>query len=189
MAGRSGVDDAIALVERRLVESAGGGLRSLTLRPAVRAEARLADIGAWLRGVVDADRTLALARALMALDRRLWAEQWIDRVPAPPVDDWPDDAWLCIRLAYWPWPLTGGQPVPCDPAILRRLTSGDAAGALQLALRRLRAIGLTPTVRAAAVASGTAGLWAAALAFPLSRHTAERALRRLAPTFVQELPA
>lgn len=185
--GRSGIDDAIAVLERRLVEADSGELRGFSLRPAARAGAALADVSAWLQGRVDADRTLQLARALMALDRRLWAEQIIERQPAPKMDSWPDDAWLCIRLACSPWPLPDGRVPPCDPALLRRLASGDAAAALQIALRRLRAAGLRPGVRATAVAAGTARLWAAALAFPLSKSNTERLVRRLEPTPAQEL--
>ena len=186
MQGRSGVADAIAVLERRLVEASAGGLRSFPFQAAPRAEVSLADLSAWLVGQVDPDRTLALARALMALDRGLWAEQ-IVLVTAPPAQaEWPDDAWLCLRLAHLPWPLPDGRVVPCDPAILRRLASGDAASAVEGALRRLRAAGLRPALRMAAVAPATARLWAAALAFPVSRSLAARMARRLDHSFTQE---
>lgn len=186
MQGRSGVGDAIAVLERRLVEASAGGLRSFPLQAAPRAEASLADLSAWLLGQVDPDRTLALARALMALDRGLWAEQIVPVTAPPPRAEWPDDAWLCLRLAHLPWPLPDGRVVPCDPAILRRLASGDAASAVEGALRRLRAAGLRPALRMAAVAPATARLWAAALAFPVSRSLAERMVRRLDLSFAQE---
>ena len=186
MQGRGGVGDAIAVLERRLVEASAGGLRSFPLQAAARAEASLADLSAWLTGHVDPDRTLALARALMALDRGLWAEQIVPITAPPPQAEWPDDAWLCLRLAHLPWPLPDGRVVPCDPAILRRLASGDAASAVEGALRRLRAAGLRPALRVAAVAPATARLWAAALAFPVSRSLAGRMARRLDLTFAQE---
>lgn len=186
MQGRGGIDDAIALVERRIVEGLGDDVRGFPLRPAPRASARVADLSAWLEGRVDADRTFALARALMALDRGLWGEQIVPIASAPRDTTQPDEAWLCIRLAHLPWKLPDGRHVPCDPAILRRLASGDASTAVELALRRLRAAGLRASVRAAAVAPAVARLWAAALAFPISAHTAARLMRRLDPSLAQE---
>jgi CRISPR-associated protein Csx17 len=85
-----------------------------------------------------------------------------------------------------PWPLPDGRRVGVDPAILRRLASGDAATALALALRRLRAAGLRVTVRAGIVPPDTARLWAAALAFPIRRDTAERMAQRLDPTIATD---
>lgn len=179
MQGRSGLADTIALVNRRLVEASGSGVRQLDLHAAPRAAARLPDIQAWLLGQVDADRTVMLACALMALDRQAWAEQTVHRPAVQTDDQWPDDAWLCIRLAHLPWPLPDGRSVRTDPAILRRLVAGDGAGAVHLALRRLAAAGIHPALRAGAPPGHLAPLWAAALAFPVSPRTAERMLARL----------
>ena len=184
MGGRNGTDDAVALVDRRLTEACQAGRRSLPLQAAARAAARPADLAALVSGAVDLDRTLALGRALMALDRAAWAEQFIE-VSRPDEMDWPDDAWLVIRLAHLPWPLRNSQGselrIGADPAIFRRLVSGDASTAFELALRRLRAAGIQTTVRVAAVAPATARLWAAALAFPITQRTATTFLRRLDP--------
>ena len=120
----------------------------------------------------------------MALDRKLWPQQFI-KVSQPEQVEWPDDAWLVIRLAFLPWMLKsrgGGEiRIGTDPAIFRRLGSGDASTAVKLALRRLRAAGIRTTVRVAAVPCETAQLWAAALAFPITRNTAAAFLRRLDP--------
>ena len=186
MAGRSGIDDAIALIERRMVEARRDGIRRFPLQAAARASASVADLSAWLEGRVDPDRTIALGRALMASDRGLWAEQIVPVAAAPADFCAPDDAWLCVRLVHLPWRLPDGREVPCDPAILRRLASGDAATAVELALRRLRGAGLRPGVRASSVPPATARLWAAALAFPISREIAARLARRLNPSFAQE---
>lgn len=185
MHGRRGIDDAIALVERRLIEAAQRGERRLPLVAAQRAHAHPADLAALLAGEVDLDRTLALARALMAVDGRAWAEH---PLPPPPPSDrrQPDDAWLALRLALLPWPLKDGRRIGTDPAIFRRLASGDAATAVELALRRLRAAGICSTVRGATASPETARLWAAALAFPICRNTAEQFLVRLDPSFIQE---
>lgn len=185
MQGRRGLDDAIALVERRLIES---GQRRLPLSAAYRAFAAPGDLAQLIAGDVDLDRTLKMARALMALDARDWAQQ-----PAPPTGipryEIPDDAWLAIRLALLPWPLRDGRRVGADPAILRRLESGDAAGAVMLALRRLRAAGIGATVRMSSVPPESARLWAAALAFPITPKTAAAFVNRLDPNSLKETAA
>lgn len=181
MHGRIGIDDAIALMERRLIEAAQDGKRLLPLKAAQKSAASLSDLAALVAGEVDIDRTLALARVFMAIDGRRWATD-----PKPPQKSkeafrWPDDAWLAIRLAMLPWPLADGRKIFVDPAIVRRLASGDAASALEHALRRLQAVGIRPTVRMGVASPFTARLWAAALAFPIDRNTAQRMVRRLDP--------
>ena len=184
MHGRRGRDDAIALVERRLLEGSQREGRHVPLQAAPRAAACIADLTTLLTGGVDLDRTLVLARALMALDREAWARQ---QVPAesPRSTGWPDDAWLAIRLCTLPWPVRTNSgfelDVGTDPALLRRLAAGDAATAFSIASRRLAAAGVRSTVRAAAAAPDTARLWAAALAFPITQRTARRLLGRLDP--------
>jgi CRISPR-associated protein Csx17 len=183
--GRRGIDDAVAMVGRRMIEGAQRGERRLPLQAATRAAAHPTDLGALIAGAVDMDRTLALGRALMALDRVLWPQQFIS-LSRPQHTEWPDDAWFAIRLAMLPWPLPDGRRIGVDPAILRRLESGDAATAVELALRRLRAAGIHPTVRVASISPETARLWAAALAFPISQHTATAFVRRLDPHSLKE---
>jgi CRISPR-associated protein Csx17 len=183
--GRDGVEDAIALVTRRLIEASECGVRSLPLDAARGAAASPADLAKLAAGEVDVQRCLAIARALMALDRVKWARRPA-RVQVTPRCELPDDAWLAIRMALVPWPLTDGRQVGTDAAILRRLASGDSAGAVSLALRKLRAAGLTVTLRAAVAPYSSARLWAAALAFPISRKTAAEFVARLDPHSVQE---
>lgn len=180
MKGRNGIDDAIALVTRRLIETSQHAQRRLPLKPAFKASAHPTDLARMLAGEVDLDRCLALARALMALDVRQWT---INPEPAQKTQDkeYPDDAWLAIRLAMLPWPLPDGRQIGVDPAIIRRLESGDSVTAFDLALRRLRTVGIVATVRCAVVPAGTARLWAAALAFPITRNVAEKFVRRLDP--------
>ena len=184
--GQRGVADAIALVERRLVEGAQRGERHLPLRAAPGAAAGMADIAQLVAGNVDLDRTLALSRALMAMNRAARADDSI-RIEAPPEEDmdWPDDAWLAIRLCALPWPL----PTPngfeldmgTDPTLVRLLAAGNGGAAFELAARRLGAAGVRCTVRVAAASPDTTRLWAAALAFPITQSTARRLLRRLDP--------
>jgi CRISPR-associated protein Csx17 len=187
--GRSGIQDAIALVERRLIEASQRGERRLPLVAAYKASAHPADLAALVAGEADLDRTLALARALMALDGRQWAN---NPMPShmPQNNRQPDDAWLVIRLALLPWPLKnrhGGEyRIGTNPAIFRRLANGDAATAVELALRQLGAAGIQTAVRAATVPPDAARRWAAALAFPIHQKTAGRFLRHLDPTFIKE---
>ena len=187
MNGRSGVEDAIAVVGRRFVEIDGNEDRKPLLLAGKRASAYSADLGRLLAGEVDTDRVMALARALMAINRGQWAQK-----PCPPARPnsliiWPDDAWLAIRLSLLPFPLpTADRVIPSDPAILRRLECGDPSSAVQLALQRLRAAGIRTTVRVATVSAQSSRLWAAALAFPISQTTASVFLSRLAPNSTKE---
>lgn len=185
MQGRVGVDDAIALVERRMIEAGQNGKRFLPLKAAHGTAASLTDLAALVADEVDFDRTLALARVFMAIDSRAWAAD--PKPPKKPTEAvrWPDDAWLAIRLAMLPWPLADGRNIFVDPAIVRRLASGDAASALELTLRRLQAAGIRPTVRMGVASPHTARLWAAALAFPIDRNTAQRMVRRLDPNALE----
>ncbi len=184
MHGRHGLDDACAVVARRLVETEAEG-RYLPLQAAPRASASIADLAALLEGSIDLDRTLKLACTLMALDRKAWAEQ-STAIDSTCDERWPDEAWIAIRLCTLPWPITTRSgfdlKIGTDPAIIRRLSAGDAASALILAFRRLGAAGVHCTLRAGAASPDTARLWAAALAFPITRGTAKRFLRRLDPS-------
>lgn len=182
MEGRNGQDDAIALLTRSLVEGAQQGQRNLPLLVAAKAGSSVSDLSLLLAGQVDLDRTLALARALMALKAK-----HLSLLSAPRSNNWPDDAWLAIRLALFPQPIRDdGKIIPADPAIIRRLAAGDAATAVDLALRRLRAAGVGTTIRFASVAAQTARLWAVALAFPIHRSIARRFLEQRLETSRKE---
>ena len=177
MHGLRGEDDAIALVRRAMVEARQRGERGFPLRCRAGADASASDLAALVAGRVDLDRTLALARPLMALDTRADARGSLRRTPAS--QEYPDDAWLAIRLALFPWPDDERARVGAELRIVERLAAGDAGTAVELALRRLTLIGVTPTVRVACVSPPLARLWAAALAFPISLRTAELFLKRL----------
>jgi CRISPR-associated protein Csx17 len=178
MQGRCGETDAIAMVARRLIEAAQRGQRRLPLQAARRAAADAGDLSLLTAGQANLDRVLTLARALMALDTRAWFASGVRPVSAPR-GAMPDDAWLALRLAMLPWPLRDGRRIGVDPAIFRRLVAGDAAGALELALRRLRAAGIATSLRVGATDPATARRWAAALAFPITQTTASKFLDRI----------
>lgn len=184
MHGRHGIDDAVALIERRLTEASQRDNRYLPLKAAPHASASVADLVELLSGGIDMDRVLELARALMALDRKQWAKQSIS-IESPRTLDWPDDAWLAIRLCMLSGPLktrSGSKiDIGADPTIVRRLGAGDGAAAIELSLRRLCSKGIRPVVRTGTVPPYIARLWAAALAFPITPQTTTQFLYRLDP--------
>lgn len=180
MQGRDGVNDAIHLVLRRLIDAEQHGERRLPITPGFRASARQDDLAELIAGNVDLNRTMTLARALMALDKKQWTDKPL-QIGHSSGWQYPDDAWLMIRLNMLPCKLPDGKEIPVDPAIVRRLANGDAATAVNLALRRLRSAGIISTVRMASVAPETARLWAAALAFPITKNIAADFVRRLNP--------
>lgn len=186
--GRRGIDDALALVTRRLVEGAQSSTNHIPLYATRNAAATLSDLAKLVAGVVDLDRTVALARALMAVRHWDWVKkpQQIIRAPS---DGEPDYVWLAIRLATFPLALPHRPHISLDPAIIRRLESGDAANALQLALRKLNAAGIRPAIRLGNATPEIARLWAAALAFPIHLGTAEKILKRLDPQSSKETAA
>ncbi len=176
--GRDDLSDCGAIVERRLIEAAEQGHRHLPLVAARGAAARPADLAELIAGRVDLARTVALARALMALR---WNKPTTYMTAAGGASIWPDEPWMAIRLACLPWPLDEQRVVPVDDAIVRRLRAGDAAAAVGISLRRLRAAGLRAPLRAAAADPATVQLWAAALAFPISQRTALAMAQRFDP--------
>jgi CRISPR-associated protein Csx17 len=78
------------------------------------------------------------------------------------------------------------RTIATEPAMVRRLASGDAAGAVELALRRLRASGLRPPLVAAIADPATARRWAAALAFPIAPAVAAAMTDRFENTTARE---
>jgi CRISPR-associated protein Csx17 len=177
MRGRDGLADAVALVDRRLVEGAQAAMRHLPLVAIRGAGANIGDLAAFAAGEVDPDRTMRLARALMAVDAVAWRKSPVE-LSQPAAKRWPDDAWVALRLALLPWPLGEERDPGCDPAIFRRLMAGDVASAVELALRRLRGAGLRCGMRAGHAPDHVARLWAAAFAFPVSRGTVSDLVRR-----------
>lgn len=163
MMGRDPLSDLSALVERRLVEASRRASRTLPLVARYGAGARLDDLSRFLAGEVDVARVVALGRALMAID---WERVWLPRVRVDSHGERPDEAWEALRLCALPFPVRE-RTITTEPAMFRRLASADTAGAVALALRRLRAAGFRPPLVAATADPTTARHWAAALAFPI----------------------
>ena len=85
-----------------------------------------------------------------------------------------EEAWLVLRLACLPWSISRDLDIPAEPSILRRLLAGDSTGAIDSARNRLRSAGIRPPLQAGMTDPSTARLWAAALAFPITRGDARR---------------
>lgn len=183
--GRDPVNDLIAVVTRRLVEASQRAERHLPIEAAWGFGATPGDLSAWLSREVDASKVLGLSRAFMAVrwDRAVVSNDHGSRAPG---GEWPDEAWMAIRLACLPWPIDTHCTVPSDAAMVNRLAAGDGAAAGDLALRRLRSAGLRPVVHAACADPQTARHWGAALAFPISRSTARAMARRLDSNALKE---
>jgi CRISPR-associated protein Csx17 len=179
--GRDPVADLAAVVGRRLLEAETGSKRMLPLRSVFGCEATLGDLAALVEGHVDLSRVLTLGRALMALDWNEWNAQTVPRSPRSSAH--PDEAWLALRLACLPWPIAEGLSVPAEPSLLNRLMSGDGSGAVRIAASRLGACGIRIPFHTALTDVQTARLWAAALAFPISRYSARCAVEILVPEF------
>lgn len=164
MTGRGPLGQLTALVERRLVEASQAGIRSLLLVARYGASARLDDLACFLAGEVDVERLVALGRALMTID---WKHVQLPRLRVYSQGDRPDEAWEALRLCAIPFPVHE-RNIASEPAMFRRLASGDAAGAVEIALRRLRAAGFRPPLVVAIADRATARRWAAAFAFPIA---------------------
>jgi len=178
VSGRDAVTDAIAVVERRLIESVQHGSRHLPLVGAPGYEAGWGDLAMVLAGGVDLDRSFALAQALMALN---WRKAPRGLFIGGSAREWPDPAWLAVRCCCLPYPLADGRRINCDSAMVRRLAAGDASSAVAIAVRRLAGVGTRAPLRAGATDPVTARLWAAAIVFPIPLVAASRALDYLDP--------
>lgn len=168
MTGRDPVGDLIALVERRLVEASQRGSRTLPLVAADGAGANLDDLARFLSGEVDVERVVELGRTLMALD---WRHACRRPARNRSRGQRPDEAWEALRLCALPFTVRE-RTIASDPGMFKRLASGDASGAVELALRRLRASGFRPPLAAGFADATSARRWAAAFAFPIDRAVA-----------------
>jgi CRISPR-associated protein Csx17 len=180
MSGRDPLADCAAVVERRIIEATAKGQRRLPLVAAEGCSARLDDLAAFLSGTVNAGKVLDLARAFMAVRWNIWSREHCPGVSHS--SETPEEAWLAVRLACLPWPLTRDKHIPAEPSIVRRLLAGNGAGATVLAVARLRSAGIRPPLQSGVTDSRTARLWAAALVFPINRGSAWRAATILDPT-------
>jgi CRISPR-associated protein Csx17 len=180
MSGRDPIRDLSALVERRLIEAGMKGQRRSRLAAARGCGARLDDLARFLSGALDLDKVLGLARAFMAIKWDQWSHEQCLRTTSPA--ELPEEAWLAVRLACLPWPLTRDKDIPTDPRIVRLLLGKEGSRAVEIARTRLRSAGIRPPLQAGVTDTASARLWAAALAFPIHRGSALRAAAILDPS-------
>ncbi|MFO0548132.1 MAG: type I-U CRISPR-associated protein Csx17 [Polyangiaceae bacterium] len=171
--GRSALADLASIVERRLVEASQVGKRQLSLVAPRGRGARLVDLAMFLEGQLDVDRIVWLARALMALDWRAARSASFHASR----DILVDEGWVALRLLGAPY-LVAKRRVALDLAVIRRLLTGDIAGAMTTAIGRLRAAGFRPPLSCSTADPQTGLRWAAALAFPIDAQLAEALARR-----------
>lgn len=179
-AGRDPIRDLSALVERRLIESVMKGQRRSKLVAAAGCGARLEDIARLLNGSLDLDKLIGLARAFMAIRWDQWSrDHWLSSQQSAEV---PEECWLAVRLACLPWPLTRDKDIPADSRVVRLLSGAEGSRAIEIARARLRSVGIRPPMQAGVTGPASARLWAAALAFPITRGSALRAAAILDPS-------
>lgn len=177
--------DLLALIQRRSVQS-GEHLALIGHPRHCAAPTALAVLLAWN---VDLRKTLQLARAFLALDHRHLP---VPKSPARFVDLPP--IYSLFRLVTLPWPLEiqgSTIPVRFDPATITRLASGGGESlrvAGEMAIRRLKAAGLTPVIRQIAGDAALARRIALSLAFPISQNTAARLALSLTKTQPKQTP-
>jgi CRISPR-associated protein Csx17 len=179
MMGRDAAADCAAVVQRRMIEASMKGQRRLPLMAAPGFGSQLSDLAALLAGNSDLDRVLSLARAFMAVR---WSSSTGRQENPPNRAEMPPEGWLALRLACLPWPLPPDREIPAESGIIRRLLTGDTAGAMSTALARLHAAGIRPPLQGGVTDKYSGRLWAAALVFPIDRGTALRAATVLDPT-------
>jgi CRISPR-associated protein Csx17 len=180
MHGRDAEGDLVRLVQRRILESASGAGRRLGIVARPGAEARIAEVLAFVAGSTDADRCLWLARGFAAID---WGQfQEPHHAPRRSRRIAPFDAvWSVLRLCHLSRDLAGGRSISVDPAVIRLLAAGDLPRAFAIALQRLRAAGLEAPCKAAALPSATALRLAASMAFPITQLALSGLARELDP--------
>ncbi|NLF18991.1 MAG: type I-U CRISPR-associated protein Csx17 [Lentisphaerae bacterium] len=187
----TGIDaerDLIGMVSRRLVEGSKGAASRLPLVAAPGFHARRADVAALLSGTVDLAHVWSLARALMALDRQRLRDAAV-ALASPQARDEPPPLYGLFRLACLPWPLCLGTAevhIRCDPAVFARLSAGDIQAAGDIAIRRLKAVGLVPVLRHVVGDRALARRLAVSMAFPICQRDAARLAERLTKPQTQE---
>ena len=180
--GRDLIADAIAFVNRRLVESVDGVSREFDQMPILSAlSADLHDMVSFLHGGLDNARILKLAQALMALNIKALKETSSIQIVRPAGQYLVDDAFILFRLCFASkvWRGNDGLGIPARLDIFRRLTSGDITTAARFAAQHLYAHGIQPPIRTAV---GSPRLLAATMAFPLSRSSYDKLFRSFIKT-------
>jgi CRISPR-associated protein Csx17 len=174
--------DCIFMVRRRLQLAPTLAIRGLGLASRRAAVQSLADLAAFLNRRVDDARILSLARPLMAVAWWEWTRPSF--VPSPP-DVALDALYALVRTAHPGERLDRGDTlkVELDPEPIARLAAGDLATAIAICLRRLRASGLSPTLRVVGSNESYARRLAASLAFPIHDVDAARCVNLIAKPF------
>jgi CRISPR-associated protein Csx17 len=180
--GRDFVSDALALVNRRIVEASQDGGGNLIMTPVHGAlTADLRDIASFLQGGLNHGKIMRLARAFMMLDLSALRDAPLCLQP-PALSGVPvDDAFTMIRFCLLPKHCVTGKEwkIPLKAEVYRRLNSGDLPTAMRLAFQHLRAHGFTPPLQ---IAAGDPRLLSASMAFSISCSSRDELLQSFITT-------
>jgi len=169
-------DNLAAALHRRLLVAERAELPDKPLRAARRAG--LADIADWLAGGIDEARLAALLPGLMLVRLPAGTSPRGEReAPLPAAYRLLKPLFATDEQLHRAGLLPAGRSLPLPAAIVRRLETGDVAGAVEHAERRLRAAG----IRVAQARVGTAGIDGRRLLAALTVPIGNKALASLLP--------
>jgi CRISPR-associated protein Csx17 len=169
-------DNLAAALHRRLLVAERAELPDKPLRAARRAG--LADIADWLAGGIDEARLAALLPGLMLVRLPAGTSPRGEReAPLPAAYRLLKPLFATDEQLHRAGLLPAGRSLPLPAAIVRRLETGDVAGAVEHAERRLRAAG----IRVAQARVGTAGIDGRQLLAALTVPIGNKALASLLP--------
>ncbi len=154
-------EDLLRVLGRRVTELRQRNHRaSLGLMARGHRYASLDDVAAYVDGVVDERRIVALALPLMAVRSFQLGER-------SPRSSRPGAAYAVFRLVA-PFVASGSNDVVLEPRVLRALAQGDAIAASTYALARLRSLGHHPKLGRVVMDRARLRRVGASLLFPIS---------------------
>ncbi|WP_440998190.1 type I-G CRISPR-associated protein Cas8g1/Csx17 [Arhodomonas sp. SL1] len=175
-AGADVADNLTSSLRRRLLQAEKGELPDKPVQPARTAP--LADVAAWLAGEVDEQRLAEVLPGLMLVRIPGGGGRPMERsAPLPAAYRLLKPLFCTDEQLHRTHLLPPEASLPLEAGILRRLESGDVAGALEQGMRRLRAAGLRTGLHAPAPGTRQGRRLLAALVVPISDPALQSLLR------------
>ncbi|MFW6191263.1 MAG: type I-U CRISPR-associated protein Csx17 [Thiohalospira sp.] len=175
-AGADVADNLAGSLRRRLLQAEMGELPDKPLQPARTAP--LADVAAWVAGEVDEQRLAELLPGLMLVRIPGGGGRAVERsAPLPAAYRLLKPLFCIDEQLHRSRLLPPEASLPLEAGILRRLESGDVAGALEQGMRRLRVAGLRTGLHAPAPGTRQGRRLLAALMVPVSDAALQSLLR------------
>lgn len=157
-----------AILERRIVEAGQKDTKTLLLGGFI--PTNLSDLDSFITGKVEDQRISDLLWGLASLRWRGIRVPWATYAPRPPAFS---RCYGLLKMLFLSEPLRWGASQvapPVDTQVLSRLRQGNIGSARRLAVRRLRASGLSPLADDFGVPDQAASRMEAALLFPITRN-------------------